>query len=134
MDLMATKRSEQYNAYKSGEEEPKTVANIIVVERYIKNLVYPKIKFLSDTDDDYDQPDFASNGKKKQAVSICEKILPSLSKAHYSIKQKVQWWVSYRKIIKSKIGKLRQTDVRTLHQQFKEGLCSLTAFRSFPSF
>lgn len=110
-----------YKAYKSGDEEEKSVGNIIVVERYIKNLVYPKIKFLSDKDEEYNQPDFTSDVNKRQSVSICNKILSSLGKADYTIKQKVLWWVSYRKIIKSKISRLRQADVRSLHTQFEEG-------------
>ncbi len=121
IELTAERRNEQYKAYKSGEEEPKTVTNIIVVERYIKNLIYPKIKFLSDTEEDYNQPDFAGDGKRKQSVSICNKILSSLGRFDYTIKQKVLWWVSYRKVIKSKLSRLRQADVRSLHSQFEEG-------------
>lgn len=92
------------------------------VERYVRNYVYPKIKFFSDTDEDYDQPDFVGDeGKKKQTVTVCNKILQSLGKSHYSITQKVKWWVAYRKIIKRKLSKLRHADVRALQMEFVEG-------------
>ena len=118
-----TKRNEQYLAYKSGHQEGKTVDSIKTVERYVKNAIYPKIKFFSDDDIDYDQPDFtgAGAGPKKQAVAICECLLKYLGKTDYSIHKKVLWWVSYRKVIKAKISRLRQADVRSVQVSFMEG-------------
>ena len=66
-----TKRNEQYLAYKSGHQEGKTVDSIKTVERYVKNSIYPKIKFFSDDDIDYDQPDFTG------AVSYTHLTLPT---------------------------------------------------------
>lgn len=117
----SNERNEQYEAYKSEAEEGKTVESIKTVERLVKNVIYPKIKFLSDNEDDYDQPDFASNGSSKQTVAICDCILGCLDKKHYTIKQKVHWWVAYRKVIRRKISKLRQSDVRALQVFFVEG-------------
>ena len=114
----------QYKAYKSGSQEGKTVASIYTVERYVKNGIYPKIKFFSDNEEDYNQPDFVGadgSSKKQQSVSICNKILMSLGKGHYTLTQKVMWWVAYRKIVKKKLCKLRQADVRSLQVVFLEG-------------
>ena len=113
----------QYKAYKSGSQEGKTVASIYTVERYVKNNVYPKIKFFSDNEEDYNQPNFIGGGSSKphQSASICNKILMSLGKGHYTLTQKVSWWVAYRKIIKKKLHKLRHADVRSLQVVFLEG-------------
>ena len=113
---------EQYKAYKSGSQEGKTMASIYTVERYVKNNIYPKIKFFSDNEEDYNQPNFVGggSGKPQQSVSICNKILTSLGKGHYTLTQKVSWWVAYRKIIKKKLFKLRQADVRSLQVVFLE--------------
>ena len=64
----------QYKADKSGSQEGKTVASIYTVERYVKNGIYPKIKFFSDNEEDYNQPDFVGadgSSTKQQSVSIC---------------------------------------------------------------
>lgn len=105
--------------------------SIHTVERYVKNHIYPKIKFLSDNEEDYRQPNFVGEvGKKKpqQAATICTKMLHYLDKSHYNIKQTVSWWVAYRKIIKTKLCKLRHADVRSLQLEFVEGQCLYFVF------
>lgn len=114
-------RNDQYFAYKSGTEEGKTIDSISAVERYVKNVIYPRIKFLSDVDDDYDEPDFAGDATGKQSVALCNRILLCLGRTKCSIKEKVMWWVAYRKIIKRKISKLRHADVRSIRILFIEG-------------
>ena len=89
------KKEEQLLAQKCGSEEGKTIDSILLVERSVKNLIYPKTKFLSDTELDYDQPDFATNEPKTQSVRICEKILKKVGKSGYTIHNKVLWWLAY---------------------------------------
>ena len=60
------------------------------------------------------------NQKQQQAVSICNSILFSLGKGHYTLIDKVAWWLAYRKVIKKKLLKLRHADVRSLQVVFIE--------------
>ena len=128
-------RNEQYLAYNSEAEEGKTIDSINAVEQNVKNSIYPRIKFLSDNEEDFHQPDFLGDAKGKQAAAICNCILDCLGKSEYTIKQKVLWWVAYRKIIKRKLCKLRQANVRSLQTLFIEGkanikyiVCSFVVF------
>ena len=116
-----TKKTELHATYKSGAEEGKTVDSINAVERIVKNLIYPKIKFLSDDDTVYETPDFTGLGPKTQSVAICEKILTALDRPNETMKAKTMWWVAYRKIIRKKITRLRLADVYGIKKAFKEG-------------
>lgn len=109
-------------AYKCGYEEPKNVDSITSVQMAVKNLIYPTAKFLSDSEYDYDQPNFANDGPKSQSVRICEKLLKKVGKSGYTIGNKVRWWLAYRKIIRRKIGRLRQSDVRSVQEDFVKGI------------
>ena len=102
-------------------QEGTTVDSIHTVERMVKIMIYPKIKFFSDNEDDYDQPDFvAGRQRKQQSIGICNTILKAIGKDDYSLKQKIMWWVAYRKVIKTKVCKLRQANVRKLQMLFLE--------------
>lgn len=92
-----------------------------MVERHVKGIIYPRVKFLSDNEEDFLQPDFVGGSKGKQAIAICERILQCMGRSNYSTKQKVMWWIAYRKIIRKKLIKLRSTNVRALQVLFIEG-------------
>ena len=93
---------------------------------HVKTIIYSKIKFLSDNDDDYNCPDFVGDGRNKQTVAICNSMLDHFERTDYSIKQKVLWWVTYRKKIREKISRLRQADVRALQELFIKGKPNIT--------
>ena len=111
----------QYDAYHSSAEEGKTADTIRLVEQHVKDLIYPLVKFFSDSEEDYHEPDFVGRSKGKQAIRICERILERMGKSEYSTKQKVLWWIAYRKIIRAKLTKIRSTNVRSLQILFIEG-------------
>ena len=87
----------------------------------MKNLIYPKIKFLSDDETVYETPDFTGLGPKTQSVAICEKLLTALDRSNETMKAKTMWWVAYRKVIRRKITRLRLADVYGIKKAFKEG-------------
>ena len=118
---VSRERQIQYETYRKGTEEGKTLDSISTVERHVKQVIYPRVKFLSDDEDEYLQPDFAEGTRGKQAVAICERILRATGKDNYTTKQKVEWWVAYRKVIRKRLCKLRQSNVRYLQIRFVEG-------------
>ena len=115
------KKVEQHQAYQSGATEGKTVESIRLVERIVKNCIYPKLKFISDDDSVFDMPDFTGLGPKTQAVAVCERILSELNRSTNSIKKKVMWWISYKRVIRRKIIRLRLADVQGIKKAFREG-------------
>lgn len=130
MDPRIQDHQDQCDAYKSGADEIKTLESIHSVERYVKNYIYPKIKFFSDSEEEYNQPDFVGEvgKKKKQTVTMCLNLLEFLGKSHYTVKQKVLWWVSYRRTIKTKLCRLRHADVRALQVEFVDGMDALIMY------
>lgn len=119
---LSSAKNEQYEAYRSGAAEGKTVESIHAVERIVRNVIYPKVKFLSDDDHVYERPDFTGGGgPKTQSVAICDKILSVLGRSADSVKSRVLWWVAYRKVIRRKITRLRLCDVHAIKCDFQEG-------------
>ena len=115
------KKLELLATYRSGKEEVKTLDSINIVERIVKNQIYPKIKFLSDDESLYETPDFTGLGPKTQSVAICNKVLSALDRPNETMKAKVLWWVAYRKVIRRKIVRLRLADVYGIKKSFQEG-------------
>lgn len=115
--------SELQYYYKEGIGEEYNVDSVKSVERYVKKEIYPTIKFLSDSDDDYYKPDFTITDvySLTQTHKIANRLLTVLNLGHYDVKRKVMWWISYRKIIKKKIAALRATDIRCLQKLFING-------------
>ena len=116
-----SQKDEQYSAYQDGSSESKTVESIHAVERIVRNVIYPKVKFLSDDNAAYNRPDFTGLSRKTQSVVICEKILSALGRSSDSIKSKVMWWIAYRRVIRTKITRLRLCDVHCIKREFQEG-------------
>ena len=116
-----SQKDEQFSTYQDGTSESKTVESIHAVERIVRNVIYPKVKFLSDDDDAYNRPDFTGLTPKTQSVAICEKILSVLGRSADGIKSKVMWWIAYRKVIRTKITRLRLCDVHCIKREFQEG-------------
>ena len=116
-----SQKDEQYSAYRHGFSESKTVESIHAVERIVRNVIYPKVEFLSDDNAAYNRPDFTGLTPKTQSVAICEKILSVLGRSADGIKAKVMWWNAYKKVIRNKIICLRLRDVHCIKREFQEG-------------
>ena len=99
-----------------------TETTVTSIERYVKNCIYPTVKFLSDVDDDYNEPDFVVESTKKQTVKICENILAYLGRDKSNLTEKIKFWKAYRKTVKDKINQLRYYDVRRMKTQFRSGI------------
>jgi len=81
----------------------------------LKDQVFSMIKFWTDTDSKFLQPDFRESvetNKKEQARRICELILkflnrPQDSGANYSLKLMVKFWKAYSKDIREELVRYR---------------------------
>ena len=81
----------------------------------LKDQVFCMIKFWTDTDTKFLQPDFLEGvepAKKEQARRICELILNFLNRGHdsganYSLKVMVKFWKTYSKDIREELVRYR---------------------------
>ena len=101
----------------------KSFESIKAVEKLVKDYVYPKVKFFSDSDSDYNEPDFTApdDENSKQTIKIVNQLLQLLSKSHYDLKNKVLFWVAYRKEVKTIVQGQRYASVRRFKKNYLEG-------------
>ena len=116
------KLAKQAKFYRSSEEEESCSDTVQCIQRYLRRI-YRQVKFFSDTRDNFKEPDFVSpQGRKKQTVVLCEWILENLKRDKTMLEEKVIFWKTYRKQIKSDLKKMRQTDVNGFSKKFKKGM------------
>ena len=85
------------------------------IANYLKDKVFPTVKFWADNDLKFTQPDFRKTvqlNKKEQARRICEKIMEHLGRepdcgSSYSIQVCVPFWRTYRTEIKDELVRYR---------------------------
>ena len=114
--------AKQSRLYKNQEVEEEICADTVqCVQRYLRRI-YRQVKFFSDTKEDYKEPCFVSKeGRKKQTVVLCEWILENIKRDKVSIEEKIGFWKTYRKQIKTDINKMRQNDMNGFSKKFKKG-------------
>ena len=114
--------AKQSKLYKNQEIEEEVCADTVqCVQRYLRRI-YRQVKFFSDTKEDYKEPCFVSkDGRKKQTVVLCEWILENIKRDKVSIEEKIGFWKTYRKQIKTDINKMRQNDMNGFNKKFKKG-------------
>ena len=72
--------SKQEDVYESGNKEKLCKDGERTMQRYLRQL-FRMVKFLSDSDKEFKQPNFVSNRtQKKQTVTICEWLLEKIGK------------------------------------------------------
>ena len=113
------KMVEQRKAYEDNCPEPTDKMSILQVNRYVSSDIYKFVIFFSDPKEVYMQPNFlASPQDETQAVQICNIILSKLKKDHYSLTQKINWWLAYRTHIRKYIPQCRSRTIRSINVAF----------------
>ena len=71
----------------------------------------------------------SEEGRKKQTVTLCKWILENIKRDRVTLEEKIRFWKTYRRQIKSNINQMRQTDMNGFSRKFKKG--KLTVFFLF---
>ena len=119
--FVVMKLAEQSNLYKrSNEEEEYCTDTVHCIQRYLKRI-YRQVNFFSDSKEDYKEPCFVTtDGRKKQTVVLCEWILDNIKRDRVSLDEKIKFWKTYRKLIKTDVNKMRQSDMNSFSKKFKK--------------
>lgn len=99
------------------------------IANYLKDKVFPTVKFWADSDMKFTQPDFSKKvltEKKEQARRICEKILEHLGRepdsgSGYSIHVCVPFWRVCRTKIKDELVRYRANVGSQAKEMYLEG-------------
>jgi len=99
------------------------------IANYLKDKVFPTVKFWADSDMKFTQPDFSKKvqtEKKEQARRICEKILEHLGRepdsgSGYSYHMCVPFWRAYRTEIKDELVRYRANVGSQAKEMYLEG-------------
>ena len=99
------------------------------IANYLKDKVFPTVKFWADSDMKFTQPDFSKKvltEKKEQARRICEKILEHLGRepdsgSGYSYHVCVPFWRAYRTEIKDELVRYRANVGSQAKEMYLEG-------------
>jgi hypothetical protein len=104
------------------------------IKRVLKEKIYPKVKLLSDTENQFLAPDFVGEAVD-QSRRICD-VLVRESDLPKHLEYKVRFWITYRSLVKNQIVKFRSNCVEELKKQYFRGeifmcnavllICSLT--------
>jgi hypothetical protein len=90
------------------------------IKRVLKEKIYPKIKILSGTEQDYLTPDFVGD-TADQSRLICEKLIHELDIDDY-FEDKIRFWITYRKLVKNQLVKYRSNCVEDLKKEYLKGM------------
>ena len=52
---------------------------------------------------------------------MCEWILDNIKQDRVSLDEKIRFWKTYRKLIKTDVNKMRQSDMNSFSKKFKKG-------------
>ena len=120
------KLAKQSQLYKHTATEDVCDDTVQCIQRYLRRI-YRQVKFFSDSKEEYKEPCFVSEeGRKKQTVTLCEWILENIKRDRVTLEEKIRFWKTYRRQIKSNINQMRQTDMNGFSRKFKKG--KLTVF------
>ena len=103
------------------------------IASYMKDKVFPTVKFWADSDVKFTEPNFGKTvpaNKKEQARRICEKILVHLGRtpnmgSSFSIGALVPFWKAYRTEIKDELVRYRANVGSQAKEMYLEGKSSV---------
>jgi hypothetical protein len=90
------------------------------IKRVLKEKIFPKIKILSGSEQDYLTPDFIGE-VTDQSRLICEKLIQELDLSDY-LQDKILFWITYRKMVKNQLVKFRSNCVEDLKREYFKGM------------
>jgi hypothetical protein len=93
------------------------IANAI--KRVLKEKIYPKVKLLSDTENQFLAPDFVGEALD-QSRRICDVLIRELDLPSH-LDYKVRFWITYRSLVKNQLVKFRSNCVEELKKQYFRG-------------
>ena len=122
-----------------GKKETRSPFVFKSIANYLKDKVFPTVKFWADSDMKFTQPNFGTKvqtGQKEQARRICEKILEHLGResdsgSGYSYHVCVPFWRAYRTEIKDELVRYRANVGSQAKEMYLEGK-SIHICNSFP--
>jgi len=89
------------------------------IKRVLKEYIYPKIKILSDREQQFLRPDFVGDAVD-QSRRICDILIRELNLPN-SIQYKVPFWITYRKLVKNQLVKYRSNCVEEIKKEYFKG-------------
>jgi hypothetical protein len=91
------------------------------IKRILKEKIYPKVKILSDTEQQFLRPDFVGKPVDQSRI-ICETILRELDMdVKDTVPLKVSFWITYRSLVKNQLVKYRSNCVEDLKREYFRG-------------
>ena len=110
-------------AYETMDEESPTKFSICQVRHYMQHEIFRNVIFPADSKRGFFEPTFVLMGNESkddipQCVSICNLLLNRLGNKHYSVEDKVRWWIGHRKEIFKYFSTMRSQVVRTMLTSF----------------
>ena len=90
------------------------------IKGVFKEQIYLKIKILSGMEQDYLTPDFVGD-TADQSQLMCEKLIHELDIDDY-LEDKIQFWITYRKLVKNQLVKYRSNCVEDLKKEYLKGI------------
>ena len=89
------------------------------VENLTREYILPKIKFISDTNDEWKWPDLTD--KQLDSTGILNDLLPRLEDPRRDPKYKMNFWTTCRKCIKKVLNDHRSNSREKMKKQVLEG-------------
>jgi len=90
------------------------------IKRILKEKIYPKVKILSDTEQQFLCPDFVGKAVDQSRL-ICDIILREMEMDEENILYKVRFWITYRSFVKNQLVKYRSNCVEDLKREYFKG-------------
>ena len=89
------------------------------VETLTREFIIPRIKFISDTDEEWKWPDLSD--RTLNSTSILNVLLPKLGDERTDARYKMDFWTTYRKCIKKVINDHRSNSREKMKKNVLEG-------------
>jgi hypothetical protein len=91
------------------------------IKRIMKEKIFPKLKILSNTEQQYQCPDFVGKPVDQSRI-ICEIILREIDLEDAdNLVFKVRFWITYRSLVKNQLVKYRSNCVEDLKREYFKG-------------
>ena len=114
-------RSLQIIHYKNGGQEDECTNVLNNIQWYVRQI-FRMVKFFSDDRDDFREPDFVTReGKEKQTSKICMYLFKMLKQKDGELLELINFWKTYRKIVKKDLNKMRTSDINSFKVKFIKG-------------
>ena len=106
--------------YHEGKHLPKSDDIAWSLKRSLKELIFPKVKLLSDREHNYLAPNFVDDDCTDQSRVIAEILLGDMNLPQ-TVEYKVRFWVTYCSIIKQQLVKYRSNCVEEMKNVYLKG-------------